>query len=441
MKRILIAAAACLPVLAQAQPTFHPSGANLTYGVNSVSQSAITSANNPAAGALALKKGDTRFRMGLITAGVGYEVGDVDNFVDDLDLIIDKVDTMTPQEAQAVANNDPGNLLEQFNNILPTASQDGYFNTTVGGHVPLTPLLVAADFLGGALSLDASVGMQARVGVLDDAVIYFDGGTPVDYTDDDLDAGDTSLYVKGALVTELALGYSRQLIKNSDGGLYAGVRAKWLSVELGRDNILVDSPATEDLDTALEDFDENTVESSAGTLDLGLIWASTHYQAGLTVMNATSPSFDFPDSSTFTDAPNCGARATLAAQNRCTEALGDTTYKMDAQMRLEGALHSESRSWLVTLAYDVNAVENPVGDDQQWMVAAVAFQPESWIIPAIRAGYRKNMAGTELSYATFGLSLFKGLNLDVAYGLESTEVDGSETPRGAMANLALELRF
>ncbi|MEW5756811.1 MAG: conjugal transfer protein TraF [Pseudomonadota bacterium] len=446
MKPTLLASVvlAALGSTAHAGPTFHPSGSNLTYGVNSVSQSVITSINNPAAGAIALQNGDTRFRMGLVTIGAGVEFGDIDNFEDDLDRLIDKIDTLTQQEALDIFNNVPGNLLDQFNDKLPGISQDGYMIVSAGGHLPIMPLLIASDMLGGAITLDASAGANARVGVLDDALDYDNNGTPTDFTDDSIAGEQSSMYVQGGVVAELALGYSTSVLSGAAGDLYVGGKLKYLSAELGRNNARLDDPTVIDTSSVLDDFDNNTVESSALTADIGLVWAADHYQLGATLLNVTSPSFEYPSDDTFTSLPNCDLRTSMDSDGaiaRCKAALEDTEYNLDAQLRLEAALYSASRSWLITSAYDTSETETPSGDKQQWAVVALGFAPESWIIPGVRVGYRQNMAGSELSYATFGVTLFKALSIDLAYGLQSTKIDGSTAPRGAAANVAFELRF
>jgi hypothetical protein len=52
------------------------------------------------------------------------------------------------------------------------------------------------------------------------------------------------------------------------------------------------------------------------------------------------------------------------------------------------------------------------------------------------------MAGTELSYATAGLTILKRLNLDVAVGLDTVEdEDGDEMPRSVYFSLGYDTAF
>ncbi|VAW87272.1 hypothetical protein MNBD_GAMMA18-2033, partial [hydrothermal vent metagenome] len=81
-----------------------------------------------------------------------------------------------------------------------------------------------------------------------------------------------------------------------------------------------------------------------------------------------------------------------------------------------------------------------VNNEMQWMNIAVGYAPDNWI-PGVRVGYRENLVGSQLSMATFGITLLKGLNLDIAYGLEEIESDGEKYPRSVAVNLGLEMRF
>lgn len=438
MKRLLIAALCATPFAAQAEFNFHPMGPNLTYGVNNASQSAFTSTSNPATSATALEgEEETRFRMGIIGIGGGYEVGDVDNFADDLDRLIDKTSSLTAQEISDIQTSAPGNLLDEFNNdVLPAAAEDGYVSVTTSASL-FTPLVIASDSLNGAITVDLNVAANVHLSLLNDnvAITEADHVTPPDYSGDEvLSAGDSVLLIEGGSIAGLSVGYSRQLQSSDAGTLYAGAKLKMLQAELGRTTVLIDD--TDDVDTAMDEYDQNTVETNATTVDLGLLWVTENYRLGATIMNATSPTFDYPQVSI-----NCASFATPTQQARCNDALGSDEFELKAQGRLEASVYSSSKAWLVNASYDTNKSETPAGDEVQWGVVSVAYAPESWWIPSIRAGLRSNMAGSELSYWTFGLTLFKGLTLDLAMSTDETEIDGDKLPRGAAANLAFETRF
>jgi len=75
------------------------------------------------------------------------------------------------------------------------------------------------------------------------------------------------------------------------------------------------------------------------------------------------------------------------------------------------------------------------------LLSTVLILDYSLIIPGIRAGYRVNQAGSELSYLSGGFTLFS-VNVDVAYSPDKVEDDsGDETSRSIIVNLGLELTF
>ncbi|WP_455223247.1 conjugal transfer protein TraF [Kaarinaea lacus] len=167
---------------------------------------------------------------------------------------------------------------------------------------------------------------------------------------------------------------------------------------------------------------------------MGLLWAGDHYRIGATYNNVNEPEFEY----------NAIDPVKLAGINdpRISALLNQKlVYKMESQLTIEGALHSKNQKWLFGAAYDVNAVKGPTGDEYQWGTASVAYITKSWIVPGIRLGYRVNQVGSEMSYLTGGITLFKYLNLDGAYGLEDVVIDGSTVPRSFMFNIGLELSF
>ncbi|WP_421849292.1 hypothetical protein [Marinomonas sp.] len=73
---------------------------------------------------------------------------------------------------------------------------------------------------------------------------------------------------------------------------------------------------------------------------------------------------------------------------------------------------------------------------------ALPLYPDSHWLPGLRAGVPQNMAGTELSYATFGLTIVKRLNIDVAVALDTVkDEDGDELPRSAYFSIGYDTAF
>jgi len=462
MKRLLsatIIAAVCSPTLAT--PVYHPPGANLTYGAVSNGQSLLSDINNPAAGALAPLKEGSKFRMGVLSSvGAGVEYGEIDNLFDDLDAIAADLDFSNAfssiadvNTAAAVAEVDA--RISDINDLLQNIENNGYGKVFVSGHVPLMPIIVASDTLGGSLTFDLNFSAIARVGAVADTVAFDLTGAEQFITDNlggvntatfgDVTVSvnnnnvtysltnDSVVHLKAAAVLEGGFGYSRNVYSSNGGNLLAGVRGKYYQVSLYQDVEKVEDET--DTENLFEDFDteDGQTDTNFG-VDLGMLWAASNYLAGVTVSNVNEPEFEY----------NAIDPAKLAVINdpRISNLLSQKLiYKMESQFSLEGALHTRNQKWAFSAAYDLNAVEDPTGDEYQWLSASAAYITKSWLMPGIRLGYRANQAGSELSYLTAGITLLKVLNLDAAYGLEEVVIDGSTMPRSGMINLGLELSF
>ncbi len=431
MKRLSLAMALIIPFAAHAQPVFHPSGSNLTNGMSSNSPSVISITNNPAAAASTLNReaNSTTTAIGIISSiGFSTEIGQIDNFsqqVDDLTTQLDRTGLTLAEGNQ---------IISDFNSFLTLAENEGYLIINAAAHVPIMPLMINSETLGGAITFDINVAAQAYLGVLS-APLTYNASTQEMETD-------SAFYVKGAAILEASVGYSRRVWNNPHGNLFAGVTGKYYQVGLSKSVIpLIDDTNNDVGDTLSDEFDQNQNTSTGIGIDLGMLWVANNYSVGATLANANSPRFDYGEIGN-----DCGL-LTGSAQNYCNAAVTHSskidlteTYTMDAQLRFEAAIHSQNKHWQLHTSYDSNAVYGPVGNEMQWLTLAVGYAPDNWI-PGVRVGYRKNMAGSELSMATFGLTLIKGLNLDMAYGLETVEEDGEKYPRTVALNLGLEMRF
>ncbi|WP_455202719.1 conjugal transfer protein TraF [Kaarinaea lacus] len=462
MKRLLSAvfiATICSQTMAT--PVYHPPGPNVTYGSVSNGQTLMSDINNPAAGALAPLKEGSKFRFGVLSSiGAGVEYGAIDNFYDDLDAIADDFDLSNA--FSSITNvNDPAAVAEvdarinDINDLLQNIEDNAYGKAFVSGHVPLMPMIIASDTLGGSLTFDLNVSAVARVGAVADTV-QFDLANAQTFITNNLGGtnqatfGDVTVAVNGSNVSyslsndsvvrlkaagifEAGFGYSRNILSANSGNLLAGLRGKYYQVTLAQDVEKVENDSnTEDL---FEDFDykNGNTDSNFG-VDLGLLWASDHYRVGATINNINEPEFKY----------NAIDPAKLAPINdpRIRSLLSqEVIYTMKTQFTIEGALHTKNQKWVFSAAYDANAIEGPTGDEYQWGTLSAAFITKSWIIPGIRLGYRVNQAGSELSYVTAGFTLFKYLNIDGAYSLDDVVVDGSTLPRSAILNIGLELSF
>ena len=453
-----LAALSMLCANAFATPIYHPSGPNLTYGAVSNNQSIISNVTNPAAGAAVFTKEDSQYRFGILSSiGFGYEFGQVDNLYKEIDAaqatlegnqLVDFLTVCTGAAstdatlcANAVATSLNTNVFAPMNTVLNTFQKDGYVSGFISGHVPLMPLVISHKGLGGSFVLDANYSAIGNMTFISDPVAlqsnevlaavqaYITAGATGPFNIALSNSStDSTLLVKAAAIAELALGYSRLAFNSDAGELTAGFRAKYYKVGLARaaQRLLA-------LDSAEKTFDANKdyIYSSGFGLDAGALWVSKHYRFGAWIDNINKPIFKFNavDTTGYTD-PAVVAKLSESA-----------TYEMGSQLRLESAVYTESQNWVINVGLDASAIKDAMGSEYKWATLSAGYATDSWWIPGFRVGYRANMAGTELSYMTGGLTLFKSVTLDAAYGLDSVEVDGQKGPRSAMLNLGVELSF
>jgi len=443
-----------LSLSAHSNSVYHPSGANLSLGQSSAGRTLMSSIANPSMPALSAKKGDSKFRFGILSSsGLAFEWGELDNIFDEIDQISDSLSDSL--DSNNLANSSLAaqttELIDDLNSLLVRLEADGYARGFSTIHAPIAPFIFNSKWLGGSVSVDYSISFGAQLVQVSDTV-DFDatalqqfivnnfggsgsqtfGDVTINLNNDDISysfaSNESSLLLKAAQISQFSVGYSREMGQFHSGDVFAGVQANLYQVELYREIESISSDV--DSEDVFEDFDsDNGKKTSAFDLDLGVLWVKDHYQVGATLNNLLEADFEY----------NPLSVAGLS-ETRIINAVQDSnTYTMDRQITLEGALYSESRSWVLSAVLDVNAVEDPFGNENQWLVLSGAFATPKWSIPGFRLGYRSNQAGTELDYLTGGLTLFKVVNLDLAYSLDSVEVDDDSYPRGFLVNLGFEL--
>lgn len=440
MKKILPLIGCLLPALTQAAPVMNQPGSLLTTGTGTTTQTGLSVLYNPAAGEIVIEEGES-FRWGYISSlGFSFEVGDANNFVDDVNELTDTLDSdnVTAEEGNEVINNYNDNLREKL-------GEEGYLK--IGAHIvaPLAPFSIRSDILGGVISIDAMAGVTAKVSILDDEI------TVNTFTNQF--ETNTAIYLKSVEYTNLGLSYSREidhsLVKGFTdplgGRLLAGVRGNLYSMNLSKQVVgLLNIDEDDELgDVIQDDLSANKVTTTNIGLDLGLIWEAPNYHVGFNWRNINEPEFDYgtlgqncssKDSST--SMSNCFTALYFAADNRIT--LGET-YVMTTQTTIDAALNTENKRWRVATSYDLQPMRDPIGDEYQWASASAAYVGST--ILGARVGLSKNLTGSNLTMVNAGLSLFGGMNLDLRYSLDKIEVDGSEAPRAFALNLGFENSF
>jgi hypothetical protein len=431
VKSVAIAAAvsaALFSCASFAAPGFVDAGPNLSDNGASGAWTALYATRNPAGSEFAIAP-DASFRMGILSSiGIGMEVGEVDNFADEIDDLIDELDrdNISLSEGNALVN--------RFNAILEPLSRDGYVKVHGGVQVPLFPILYRNSL--GVFTLDANISAQARLGFLDSPLTYNAVSEEVETA--------SAAYVKAGQVNEIALGFSRPVWQQPGRRLIVGGSLRYLQAKLSKQVIALEAiEDDEDVEDVLEDsYDANEHKSSNVTVDLGAIYDASNYRVGVTFANLTEPDFEYGAIGS-----NCGVLSGSAQYNCFTAAYFSNrialneTWTLERLATLEGAVFFASGAGSLAASVDLNDVHDPVGDLNQNLKVALGYKTETNWLPDLRVGYRKNLAGSELSSASLGFTFFSAVHLDVSCGLESTNIDGSSVPRTAAFNLGFEMSY
>ncbi|MFT7185718.1 MAG: hypothetical protein ACI84K_001101 [Pseudohongiellaceae bacterium] len=440
MKKSFAAVALMLPFISQAAPVVSSPGALNTLGSGATPQTGLSVIYNPASAEMVIQPDNTARWGYMASTGLSVEVGDVSNFADDVEELIDNLDLDDVTASQG------DDIIDDYNNNLRhKLGDEGY--TKINFHIvaPIAPLLIRSDFLGGVVSMDLMGGVTAKISVLDDDII-------LNSTTDKFETN-TAAYVKSVQYTTFGLGYGREvdagwfndLTRDMDGRLLAGVRANIYNLKLSKQVVGLTNIDEDDklADIIADDYDKNQSSSTAVGLDLGLIWQAPNYHLGLAWKNINEPEFDYG-----AIGQNCNANDTNTAINNCFTAQYfanerrisfNEKHVMTGQVTLDAALNSEDKRWRLATAYDMQAMRDPIGDEYQWASASVAYVSSS--IFGGRLGFSQNQVGSELTTLNAGLSLFGVVNLDVRYGLDSVEIDGESAPRTVGINLGFESSF
>lgn len=411
-------------------------GASMTTGPTSNSASIASGFANPGMLPLMIDEDET-FRMSYLpTFGFNVELGAVDNFEEDINDLIDLL-----EDGSGVQS--PSETLERFNRVLKEIGEEGYLKFNTALNIPVFPLLYRSDWLGGTFGFGLDSGAQVAALVLDDSlsIAGFNGKFDTN----------TALYLKSGIEKKATVSYGRQIFDNHPmldgrGELYAGVKLNLIQMDLSKQVIPLSSLNGKDLSDVISDtYDQNLSKSTNVSVDVGVVWDAEQYRVGLTLENINSPSFDYGEVGV-----NCIAQGENGiARDQCEtasffvkqgEISAKETHKKHALMRVDG-LYKITSNWVVSGSYDLAKYDDITGFENQWLHLATSFDPSGPLIPALRLGYKKNLAGSELSSAMFGMTLFRLVSLDFEYGLESVEVDGSSAPRRIGLSLSVEESF
>ena len=322
-------------------------------------------------------------------------------------------------------------LIDQTNSLLDEVGETTFVKFSTSIQAPFLPLIYKTR-RRGVFMIDASASIVGRASILADNLTVtglddLDSITSVEdlaaFDIDGLDySSDMSVYMKRASDYHFSIGYSEMVSRTENSAVIYGGRLNFHKLSLDRKLTVL----TEDGDSSVSYGDyflsRDVVEENIG-LDLGVILASKYYQMGATISNINEPEFDYIPLGdcaglSGTDLNTCNAAIRLADKGYLSL---KESYKMKAQMTLDFALKSKDQAFSLATSFDANSIKDPLGDKYQWATASISFFSPTALFPGIRAGYRKNMVGSELSYITAGVTIGRRLDIDIAYAAENDQ--------------------
>ena len=426
---------ACVAPQAFADNGINP-GSSFTSGPVSNHFSIFAAANNPAMAPLMTGE-EEKWRINYLPAiSFAAEVGDVNNFADEIDEIIDLIEDPS-------SNTDGiDETLDRLNNVLVELGEHGYIKSDVYVSVPVTPLYYYSEDLEGTFFVDLGISTQVNMRVLDEPLFPNDQNGSV--------TTDTSAYMKSGIEKKLSFGYGQLLLDDKEflstpGKLYLGGQLNLYQVELSKQIMrLEDLDGEEIRDVIRDEYDTNLVSTNGFSIDLGVVWDADKYRLGMRLDNINSPEFDYgavgvncsdrPDNTI--ERNSCEISHYFVDQGRLKS---DETHTKHAVIGVDG-LYKINERLFISSSLELAPYDDLVGDENQWFTLAMSYETKGFI-PATRIGYRNNLAGTKLSTFTFGMTLFKSISLDFEWSPETIEIDGETGPRRAGFALAFEEKF
>lgn len=429
-----------IAMLSASAPVFAANGINpgssLTTGPSSSQYSIFAAGNNPAMAPLMVSEGEHWRINYLPSISFDAELGEVSNFADDLEELIDIIDDPSLVDS-------PEETLDRFNDVLVRMGEDGYIKNSVNVSIPVAPLYFSSERLGGTVYVDVNFGAQVSLRVLDRPL--FLASESQSFTTD------TSIYLKSGIEKKVAVGYGRKILEDNaflagKGTLYVGAKLNFYSMELSKQIIRIEDLDGQEVSDVIQDeYDSNLTSSSGVGLDLGLVWDADWYRIGARITDLNSPSFSYGAVGV-----NCEQRPENTVEhNSCRIAqsfvdegrlASHEEHTKHALLSVDGLLAITDR-WHVTSSFDLAEYDDVVGYENQWWNIATSYDTKGRFLPDWRLGYKSNLAGTKTNAFMGGVTLFNVVSLDLEYSTESVEVDGTEVPRRLGFSLAFEESF
>ena len=480
MRRFAIAAAvacAVTPDVAVANPVYQPPGANLTIGDVTHGLRVQSASSNPAAAAADRARNDTSSTGGtILSLAAGIEYGNVQEIFDLIDSVTGGYRPSPPGTNPGPGQNpdpdfgiDIGQIIDELDpdlravidaaareittqaGVLAVIATEGYARAWVSADLPI---VFNGSWLGGTWTTGVGWSGASRAFGLSEPIV-FDVEQALDNLEEWIDLAeppeefnlsgsigirvspnsgnvrllienDSSILTKASQQTHLSLGYSRPLARN----LFVGVEARYYQMRLSRfSSRFGDITDSEELFDAIDNADFKTTTDFG--VDLGVLWVGENFQVGGQWTNINEPAFTYPE----VDLTRYRSPEIISAL------LDDQVYKMDSQVKLEASLFTTNRRWSAHVGFDADSATDPLGDEYQWATVSGAWTPGNFWLGNLRFGWRQNLAGTRLGYASVGVTAFRIVNFDLSSALETVRISGTELPQGLMASLGFSINW
>ncbi len=416
---------------------YHP-GSGITTGPVSSGHSIFGARHNPALANLAVRPHE-HWRFNYFPAiTLGLELGSADNFIDEIDELIDLLDDPSS------TNESVQDTLERFNRVLQDIGDNGYATAYQSLSAPFMPLYWRPSQFGGTFFGEAELSTQVHLRLLD---------APLSFDSQNMQfATASAAYVKSGIEKRVAVGYGRSLFNDLQaqewgGQLHGGIKFNLINLELSKQVFRLQALDGKDIEDVIEDEYKNNRQATTNVaIDLGLVWVAENYRVGLTLQNINSPSFDYGSVGVDCDSyPEASV-----ARNNCEVATYFALERGELQTREKHTRHRISTadaSWYLTPRFAVNAAidlaayDDMVGMENQWLYTSSTYDFQRHWLPDLRIGYRKNLTGSELASYTAGLTLFDRVTFDLEMALDDITIDDSQVPRKLAFSLTWAERF
>lgn len=378
-------------------------------------------------------RSDQNIRTNILDLpSLAVEIGESDNFVERFEDIEDRIDAGVSNQQEAEQ------LRDDAEAVFADIARDGYATIDLFMPVPALPVVFRA--FDGVISLHADVAASVNASVIDAGfrIVEDNGSFDVET--------DSAALLRSGIFQRVGVGYGRSLMDwrlgSFIGELQAGGRISLIRGDLSQVVGAIDSDDEEDAFDRIEDnYDRNEESSTGVALDAGVAFVADQFHLGLTLRNLLPPEFDFGPlgvdcgSLSGGDRADCELEAELGAQGLLDL---NRSFRQETQGMIEAMYAVGETGLRVFGSLETNSVENIAGDDYQFLSAGLSYEGPWWA-PNMRAGLKQNLAGSKITSLTAGITLFRVLNIDALYALDSTKVDGSSAPRNAGVRIGFSL--